>query len=191
MAFETVLEEAIERVRMRVLCYCVMPNHWHMVLWPRNDGDLSAFVGWLTLTHTQRWHAHRRTAGSGHLYQGRFKSLVVQSDTHLLSVCRYVERNPLRAGLVERAEHWSWSSLGRRQFGDADVLGLLNEWPVPRPANWLEFVNRPVTQPELDTLRRNIARGQPYGEPGWARRVAARFGLPTTYRPRGRPRKTP
>lgn len=113
-AFERVLAEAHERMAMRTLAYCMMPNHWHLVVWPREDGDLSHFMAWVTLTHTQRWHAHRHTAGSGHLFQGRFKSFPVQTDEHLLTVCRYVERNALRAGLVRRAEDWRWSSLWRR-----------------------------------------------------------------------------
>lgn len=79
-AFERVLREVQERVAMRILAYCLMPNHWHLVVWPRRDGDLSTFMRLLTLTHTQRWHAHRRSAGSGHLYQGRFKSFIVQTD---------------------------------------------------------------------------------------------------------------
>jgi hypothetical protein len=88
---------------MRLLAYCLMPNHFHLLVWPRADGDLSQFLRWLTVTHTQRWHAHHRTAGTGHLYQGRFKSFPVQSDEHFLTVCRYVERNALRANLVGRA----------------------------------------------------------------------------------------
>jgi len=78
-AFERILDEAVGRVKMRLLAYCVLPNHWHLVLWPRENGDLSAFVGWMTLTHTQRWHAHRQSVGSGHVYQGRFKSFLVES----------------------------------------------------------------------------------------------------------------
>src|SRR4051794_17979624 len=109
-AFERVLSEAHDRYGTRILAYCVLPNHWHLVLWPEKDGELSRFTGWLTLTHTQRWHAHYHNVGSGHLYQGRFKSFPVESDEHLLTVCRYVERNPLRAGLVERAEDWGSSS---------------------------------------------------------------------------------
>ena len=92
-AFERVLAEAQQRLPMRLLAYCLMPNHWHRVLWPFGDGDLSRFLAWLT--HTQRWHADRHTTGSGHLYQGRFKSFLVQTDAHLLTVCRYVERNAL------------------------------------------------------------------------------------------------
>src|SRR5262245_3981054 len=110
-SFEAILEEACERERMRLLAWCLLPNHWHLVVWPRNNGDLSRFAGWLTLTHTQRWHAHHKSAGTGHLYQGRFKSFPVQEDTHFLTVCRYVERNALRAGLSPRAQAWRWGSL--------------------------------------------------------------------------------
>ncbi len=99
-AFERVLDEARNYCDVPLLTYCVMPNHWHLVVQPRADGDLSRFVGWLTLTHTQRWHAHYHAVGLGHLYQGRFKSFPIQEDDHLVTVCRYVERNPLRAGLL-------------------------------------------------------------------------------------------
>jgi putative transposase len=68
-AFERVLSEAVARTQTRLLSYCLMPNHWHLIVWPREDGELSEFVGWLTLTHTQRWHAFRRSIGTGHVYQ--------------------------------------------------------------------------------------------------------------------------
>jgi putative transposase len=110
-AFEKVLSEVCERTNVRIAAYCLMPNHWHLLLWPRADGELSEVMRWITVTHTQRWHAHRRSAGSGPVYQGRFKSFPVQTDEHFLTVARYVERNAMRAGLVERAEHWQWSSL--------------------------------------------------------------------------------
>src|SRR5580704_5208659 len=109
-AFERVLLEAFEKRPVRILAYCLMPNHWHFVLWPEKDDDLTEFLRWLTHTHTQRWHAHYHSAGSGHLYQGRFKAFPVQEDDHLYTVLRYVERNPLRADLVERAENWRWST---------------------------------------------------------------------------------
>src|ERR1700722_7821231 len=107
-AWLRVLAEAKQAVPMRVLAYCLMPNHWHLVLWPERGEDLSRFVSRLSQTHTQRWHAHYHNVGTGHLYQGRFKSFPVQEDGHFYSVCRYVERNALRAGLVERAEDWLW-----------------------------------------------------------------------------------
>ena len=102
-AFERVMAETMERKPMRLLAYCLMPNHWHLVLRPRKDGDLGRFMQRLTVTHVRRWHEHRHTAGEGHLYQGTYKSFLVAQDEHYLSVCRYVERNALRAGLVPRA----------------------------------------------------------------------------------------
>jgi len=188
-AFEQVLEQAVERVAMRLLAYCVMPNHWHLVVWPRKDGELSEFVGWLTLTHTQRWHAFRGSVGSGHVYQGRFRSFVVQSDAHLFRLCRYVERNPLRAGLTRRAENWRWSSLWRRQCGDPEAQAFLTDWPVTRPRDWLQRVNRPETDQEVKALRRCVDRSRPFGTIPWVQGMVDRYELTSTFRPRGRPRK--
>jgi putative transposase len=188
-AFERVLTEAYERLPVPILAYCIMPNHWHLLLWPREDGLLSRFMNWLTLTHTQRWHAHRQNAGSGHLYQGRFKSFVVAEDDHFLTVCRYVERNALRAGLVSRAEQWRWGSLWRRQSGSAEQVRSLGSWPVPLPAAWVKEVNRPQTEAELEAVRQSVRRGQPFGSEAWVAKTASRLGLETTLRPRGRPKK--
>ncbi|NUP98247.1 MAG: transposase [Armatimonadetes bacterium] len=186
--FEAVLGRALERRPMRLLSYCVMPNHWHLVLWPEEDGALSSWVAWLTKTHTQRWHTAHGTTGSGHLYQGRFRSFPVQHDDHLLSVCRYVEHNPLRAGLVERPQDWRWSSLWRRSQGsDAG----LTPWPVAAPEDQLAWLNTPPTEAELTALRQCAQRGQPYGQPDWTADMAARLGLDVTFRSRGRPRREP
>jgi len=188
-AFERVLGEAVARQAMRLLAYCVMPNHFHLVLWPRGDGDLSRFMRWLTLTHTQRWHAHRDSAGSGHLYQGRFKSFPVQDDGHLYTVCRYVERNPLRAGLVKRAERWRWGSLWRPARGRPSSSPELSDWPITRPSDWVSRVNTALGPAEEEAMRRSLDRGQPLGDVEWQAQTAARLGLESTFRPRGRPRK--
>lgn len=187
-AFERILDQVAERVGMRVLAYCLMPNHWHLILWPRRDGDLSNFMRLVTQTHAQRWHVHRRSAGSGHLYQGRFKSFAVSTDEYFLTVCRYVERNALRARLVARAEEWQWSSLWRREHGDANANKLLSEWPVDRPRQWVGRVNKPETAAELADLRRSVNRGTPFGEISWVRRTAEKLNLHSSLRPRGRPR---
>lgn len=190
-AFERVLAEAIERTQTRLLSYCIMPNHWHLVVWPSADGELSQFVGWLTLTHTQRWHAFRQSIGSGHLYQGRFKSFPVEEDDHLYTVARYAERNALRANLTRRAEDWKWGSLYRWLRGSAEDRKLLAAWPVPRPARWVEQVNGPQTEAELIALRRCVTRGSPYGSESWSERAIRTLGLESTIRPRGRPKKRP
>jgi len=188
-AFEKVLRQAVDFVPMRLLAYCLMPNHWHLVLWPRRDQDLSEYMRWLTVTHTQRWHAHYHTAGTGPIYQGRFKSFPIQEDEHFLSVCRYVERNALRAGLVKKAENWRWSSLGKRRLGDERILPLLHPWPIRMPRDWFERVNRTQTEAELETVRRCVVRDGPFGNTAWQERTARRLGLEYTLRPRGRPKK--
>ena len=130
IAFETVLAEAVARTGTRLLSYCLMRNHWQLVVWPQEDNELSRFVDWLTLTHTQRWHAHRRSTGSDHLYQGRFKSFPVQDDDHFLTLCRYVERYALRVKLVKRAEDWRWSSLYRWPSGTAAEMEDADQFAV-------------------------------------------------------------
>jgi putative transposase len=189
--FEQVLVEAIARHDMRLLAYCIMRSHFHLVVWPRADGDLSWFMRWLTLTHTRRWHAQRQSAGTGHLYQGRFRSFPVQADVHLATVCRYVERNALRAGLVEQAEEWRWGSLWWTSHKPTrSSPGVrLSPWPIARPRNWIKRVNAPLTRQEEQAVLRSIERGQPYGDPEWQMATAARLGLQSTMRPRGRPRK--
>ncbi len=189
-AMEQVLADALKRTPVRLLAYCVLSNHWHLLLWPRGDGELSEFMRWLTLTHTQRWHANRHTSGTGPIYQGRFKSFPVQSDEHLLTVARYIERNPLRAGMVENVEQWRWSSLWRRCQADAALREILSDWPVQAPRDWSRWVQQPQTEGELAAVRRSVLRGRPFGEDRWARRVAEQFGLESTFRSPGRQAKT-
>lgn len=165
-----------------------MPNHWHFVLWPKRDSDMTDFLRWLTHTHTMRWHTHHHTAGTGHLYQGRFKAFPVQADDHLYSLLRYVERNALRAGLVKKAEEWRWSSLSHRLRG-AEPKDRLSAWPLSMPRNWVEQVNRPQTEAEVAALRRSVLRGRPYGDEEWEQRTATGLHLESTMRPRGRPKK--
>jgi len=185
-AFEETVEETLRLYPMRILAYCLMPNHWHFVLWPENDGELSAFLQRLTNTHTQRWQRAKRKVGHGHLYQGRFKSFPVETDEHFYTVVRYVERNALRANLVERTEAWRWGSLWRRVHKVCSPL--LSPWPLPEPRHWLEIVNQPQTEAEFAAIRRCIQRGCPYGSEGWTQRIAKSLGLESTLRPRGRPR---
>jgi putative transposase len=138
-----------------------------------------------------RWRVSHRTVGYGHLYQGRFKSFPVQSDGHLLTVCRYVERNALSAGLVERAEDWRWSSLWVRLSGTEAQKSLLSPWPVSAPAEWVERVNAPITARERDRLETSMRRGRPFGDETWTSRTVRDLSLDHTIRQEGRPTKEP
>ena len=119
-AFLRLIGEIQQVVSMRLLAYCLMPNHWHLLLWPERDGDLGTFMHRLTITHVRRWQLRHQTVGYGHLYQGPYKSFPVQDDSHFYAACRYVERNALRANLVLRAQDWQWGSLAR-SMGEQSV----------------------------------------------------------------------
>ncbi|WP_425616621.1 transposase [Anatilimnocola sp. NA78] len=183
--FVALLEQARQRVAMQMLAYCLMPNHFHLLLWPTTDDSLSDYLHWLTTTHSQRRHAKLKTTGTGPIYQGRFKSFPVQDDDHFLTVARYVERNALRANLVQRAEHWKWSSLWQVHHQRSDIP--LAVWPVARGSEWLKFVNEPQTDSELSTIRHSVRTGRPYGTSEWCRTTAQTLGLESTLRTRGNP----
>ena len=187
IAFLRVLVEGLRRYPVDLLCWCLMHNHWHLLLRPRRAGAVSDLMRWVGVTHVRRHHEHYRTRGGGHVYQGRFKSFAIEEDRHFLIVCRYVEANPRRAGLVDRAETWRWSSLGYTP-GDGLVVPL-SAWPVDRPGNWIELVNRTPAKTDLQRLRRSVKRGTPFGDEKWTLRTARRLGLLNTLRPVGRPRK--
>lgn len=189
-AFVKLLEQGRSRISMRILGYCLMPNHWHLVLWPRRGTDLSRFIGWISTTHVRRWREHRGNRGEGHLYQGRFKSFAVQTDAHLLTVLRYVEGNAVAAGLVPHAPDWPWSSLAAASGADG-VRVELAPWPVDRPRNWAAVVDERIEAKLSAQLETSETRGRPFGGDAWVRRTITRHHLEHTLRDPWRPRKTP
>lgn len=192
LAFENILIEAKEKYPiMRILAYCLMPNHWHFVLYPKEKRDLSLFMRWLTLTHTQRWLVHRNMVGYGHLYQGRYKSFPVQEDSHFLQICKYVESNALRAKLSDKAEDWRWGSAWIRKYGNQEQRKLLSSWPVPMTKNYSSWLNHKDENETdiLENLRDSVKKGKPFGSENWVIRIAKRLNLESTLNSRGRPKK--
>lgn len=189
-AFVRVFAEVLGREPIRVLVYCLMSNHWHLVLWPQRDGQLARFMQRLTITHVRRWVEHRHRVGWGSVYQGRYKSFAVQDDGHLSTVLRYVERNPVRAAIVRRAETWRWSSLGQFHLPpDAQVPAVpIAAWPVSRRRDWVDWVNEPQTNAEEQALQRSLSHGRPFGSDPWTAKIERRLGL-DPLRGRGRPAK--
>ena len=142
---------------------------------------------YLTMTHAKRWHGFRESTGTGPVYQNRYYCVPIQQQSHLLTVLRYVERNPLRAALVQRAEDWRWSSLSPDCKTRIDLP--LSEWPIPKPERWVDYVNTPMTSAELEAIRSAVRRGRPIGDAGWSAAAAATLGL--SLRERGRPKRHP
>ena len=188
LAFEKILADGMARFSMRLCGYCILGNHWHLLVWPRGDDDLPAFMRWVTLTHVQRYHTSHATVGIGHLYQGRYKSFPVQGDLHYLRVLRYIEANPLRAGVVGAATLWPWSSYVVRAGRESSVA--LREGPVELPLNWAGLVHEALSPADAQAIGNSIRRGSPFGEARWVTATAQRLRLQSTMRPQGRPRKS-
>ena len=179
------MQAAQERIALELFAWCLMPNHLHLVVRPRLNDDLPRWMHWLLTTHAQR---HRtRYVTTGHIWQSRYKSFPIQTDAHLLRVLRYVERNPVRAGLVPSSRDWRWSSLSERT-APVGTPPLLAESPVPLPTPWVEWVDRPLSDEELNVIRDSVRRGHPFGDAAWTRGTTERTGLRATLRPPGRPR---
>lgn len=184
-AFTETLMEALRRFPVRLLAYCVMPNHWHLVVWPETDESLSAFMHWLTSSHARHWRDARLTRGRGAVYQGRFKAIAVQHDAHLLRLCLYVKRNAVRGRLVTRASEWPWSSASPLACGP-NRPGLA-EWPIKRPPNWDELLEAPEPPRDLHELRAAIRHGRHFGSRAWELETIETLGWRTGLRRPGRP----
>ena len=166
--FEYLLNEMRETYEVGILAYVIMPNHWHLLLYPKKDGDLGKALHWLTTSHVRRHHVRRGTIGHGHLYQGTYKSFIIQTDGHFLTVLKYVERNAVRAKLSRIAESWRWGSAYRR-FGSAKEKRLLAEPPVPLPRKYRTWINEPEPAELLEEIRNSVNKAIPYGIEATAR----------------------
>jgi putative transposase len=150
-AFMGLAAWAQAKASIPILAYVVMPNHWHFVVWPTSPATVSQFMRSLTGSHAALLRTETRTSGAGHVYQGRYHAFVVESSVRYYRTLRYVEANPVRAGLVVRAEHWKWSSLCER-------LGqprLISDGPLPLPPleEWLGFVGAPLTPDQTTAIK--------------------------------------
>lgn len=184
-SFIKLISRGQSRNCLDILAYCLMPNHFHFLLMANKGVDLSRWMHWLMTTHVRSYHEHYNS--SGHIWQGRYKCSIVQEDVHLLTVTRYIERNPVRAGLVTSAQSWPWSS--HRERCGWNSGHLLSELPVDRPEKWQDYVDTPLTEKELQKIRESVKRQSPYGDADWELITCRKFGLESTINPLGRPRK--
>lgn len=187
LAFEKILLEAKEKHPMRILSFCVMPNHWHMILHPETDESMPKFMRWITHTHTQRWHANHKSIGYGHLYQGRYKSFLIEEENYFVQACRYIERNPLRAGLSKKAQDWRWGSAWIRNKGNTEQKKILSPWPIEMPIAYEEWLNTldKYEEEKLENIRLCIKRSRPFGSDTWVKNVTEKLGLTATMNSRG------
>ena len=184
-AFFRLMKEAKKRYPLNIYAYCMMPNHFHLILMPDQPHHLSKWMHWLMTIHARRYHYFYKT--SGHLWQNRFKSFIIQNDEHLITVLRYVEGNPVRAKLVLSSKDWLWSS-HRERIGKESGK-ILDTLPIKLPSNWTEYVDKQLTCANLKNLRQSVNRQAPFGDIEWQKKTSQQLGLEQTLKPRGRPKK--
>jgi putative transposase len=161
-AFLVLLREARERYGVQLYAFCLMPNHFHLVVRVDSLDEISAYMHWVQRQHACDLRFLNRTRGHGHIFQRRYWSKNVEGDGHLMNVVRYVEANPVRANMVDAAEQWEWSSLWDRVSGERDLLHPL---PIWLPDDWVTIVNVPQQRIDLETIRRPSRRGRPSKAP--------------------------
>ena len=182
--FLSLLKTARKKYAVEIHAYCLMPNHFHLLLVPKVEKSLSRFMQWVMTSHVRYYHKKNKT--SGHIWQGRFKSFIVEQESYYITLIRYIEANSVRAKLVKRAEAWEYGSLYERI---TDQEKLLSEPYLPLEADWAVYVNEPIYLKELVKIRNSIARQAPLGETQWQMETAAEYGLLSTLNQRGRPKK--
>jgi len=180
-AFIGLMQQAREKFAVRIHVWCLMPNHFHLLVQPVQAEQLNKMMQWLMTSHVRRYHQHYRT--SGHVWQGRYKSFIVQDDDHLLTLARYIEANPVRAGLSETAAQWPWSSHSARSATDGDIRP--DTLPIALPDDWAAYVDTPFTDAEIEKLRNSVNRQAPFGEEDWRAGICEKMGLQSTLRQRG------
>lgn len=187
--FEKLLQDGKDMVDMRIVGYCIMPNHWHLILHPKKDGDMGEYMRWVTTTHVRQRRVKTESIGDGHLYQGTYKSFPVETNEYAQKLIQYVEQNPLRAKLVKKAENWQWSSLWRRENGSQKEKQLLSDLPIELPKDYLKSVNTLPEDDSLEIIRTSVKKGKPFGSERWMDKIVKKFGLESTLRGPGRPKK--
>lgn len=185
--FLLLLQLAQKQFPVAVYAFALMPNHVHLLLSPKGDMDLSRFMHWLLTTHASIFRTHTETIGEGHVYQGRYKSFLIQNDEHYFTVLKYVEQNALRAGLVSRAEDWEWGSAWFRVY--APKKDIISKSFLDLPEYYRDWINDAQEEKTLEHLRASVNKSLPFGSGEWKEQVYSVLGI-SPPRPKGRPRKT-
>ena len=155
------LREALEIFPLKIHAFCVMPNHWHMLASSPSGPTFTKAMQWLGATHAIRWRKRADSVGKGAVYQSRYRCHRVKPNQVFWIVARYIERNPVRAGLTESPYSWEWSSAGQKNGLSIPI----NEWPLAKPEKWEEFLRRGGNPVEEAKVREALTRGFPLFKP--------------------------
>ena len=176
-----------QRYGLAVWAYCLMSNHVHLIAVPSRPDSLARTLAATHMRHSQAVNRERGT--SGHLWQGRYYSCPLD-DPHLVRAACYIERNPVRAGLVTRATEWLWSSARAHALGEADRLVSGSSWPSADLAgHWADMLGEDEDPSVTEEIRHHTSTGRPLGDEAFVARLEAMAGRVLRALAPGRPRK--
>ena len=161
--FETCLKEMLEKFPLRLFAFCIMPNHWHLLLEGDTGQDVIKGMHWLGTTHAVRHRKDTGSIGRGAVYQNRFRAYPIQRNGAFYRVAHYIERNPVEASLCRSPDEWPWSSASP---GKTAALAL-SDWPVSKPKNWIETIQKPQDELVLNEIQNHEILQRPLGDPEW------------------------
>ncbi len=180
------MKEYSNKCGLRIWAYCLMGNHIHFVAVPQSSDSMARTFNQAHMCYSQ--YFNRRTGRRGHLWQGRFYSCPLD-ETHHYAAVRYVENNPVRAGLVRRGEDYSWSSALSHVAGISDPI-LSHDLPLLREiSDWREYLSISDEEAMIEYVRECTVTGRPAGSDSFTRRIERLLGRILVPEPVGRPRK--
>jgi len=180
------LKEFADKYRLAILAYCLMPNHIHLIAIPYLQNSLSKIFNACHMLYSQ--YLNRKKQSIGHIWQARFHSCVLD-EKHLYAAVRYVENNPVRAGLVERAEDWKWSSARSHLYNEKGIISLTDIGDFLDVANWKDYLSS-VENDVIENIRANTMTGRPLGSEEFVTKLEKDFGRPLRPMKRGRKKGT-
>ena len=175
--FIELMKTAKKMVNVKLYSFVLMPNHFHFIIEPNEAEDLSKYMQWLLTSYVRYYNKTYKT--SGHLWQGRYKSFIVQRDNYFLTLLNYVEQNPQRAKLKQ----WKFVS------SNSEINNFLDKLPIEPPKNWEEIKKEVLNKKKKEKIDNSIQRQSPYGDDAWIIKTAQKYDIVSTTNPRGRPKK--
>ncbi|GAX61341.1 transposase and inactivated derivatives [Candidatus Scalindua japonica] len=177
-----------KKYKLSIFAYCLMDNHVHFIGIPREEDSLARVFSISHMRYSQ--YFNKKKNASGHLWQGRFYSCVMDED-YLAAALRYVERNPVRAGIVRKPWRWKWSSAGVHVGQEDGVINLENITSLidTTAEEWKEYINSDENDEKVEKIRKHTLLGRPLGTKDFVAKLGRRIGRVLNVLPRGRPKK--
>lgn len=181
------LKKYSSECKCKILAYCLMNNHIHILAIPDQSSSLAKTMQKLSLTYTQ--YFNKKCRRTGRLWECRFYSAVVEKESYLLSVCRYIEQNPIRANIVNNPIDYEWSSARTNctETKDSFIEPIWKEYVDKY--EYKKFLDKRIEECDIENIRKSTFSGMPIGTNDFLDQLAVRFGNITKKRPKGRPRK--